>query len=442
VGGDPLTAAAAPPGAPGATPGAVAPVAGRTPTVLGGVDRAAFAVALVDRLRAAGVAAGVAGVDALARALDLVPPVSRGRLFWTCRVTLVHRRTDLEAFDRVFDAAFGAVLGTDPHARRTGVDPGAAPRPGEGSWAGAGAAHSPAPVAGAGAPWLRAPTVVEVATGPDPDLGPEVGDLLPAILAGDADTPFPDLSPALLADLQSALAAALASWPRRRTRRFATTGPAHRVALRETLARSRGTGWEPVEVVGLAPVHRPRRLVVVCDVSRSMRGYAEAYLHLMRAATTVTGAEAFAFATRLTRLTPALRASTPEAAVRRASADVADRFGGTRIATSLGELVRSHHGNALRGAVVVVASDGWDCDDPEALAVVMARIRRRAHRVLWLNPRAAAQAYRPLAGGMAAALPYCDDLLPAHTPRAMLDVVAAIAGSRGRPGHGSLPWTA
>lgn len=438
MGGDPLTTAA--PRSPLPSPD---PSAAPSAPVLGGVDRAGFAVALVDRLRAAGVEAGVAGVDALARALDLAPPVTRSRLYWACRVTLVHRHADLEPFDRVFDAAFGAVLGVDPHARRTGVDAGAAPGP-PGGWASAGAARSADLAAGGGAPWLRAPAVIEVDAGPDPDSAPEVPDLMPAALAGDADTPFPDLAPALLADLEAGLRAALASWPRRRTRRFTATGggPAHRVALRETLARSRRTGWEPVEVVGLVPVRRPRRLVVVCDVSRSMRGYAEAYLHLMRVATTVTGAEAFAFATRLTRLTPALRASTPEAAVARASAEVDDRFGGTRIATSLAELVRSHHGGALRGAVVVVASDGWDCDDPEALAVVMARIRRRAHRVLWLNPRAAAQAYRPLAGGMAAALPYCDDLLPAHTPRAMLDVVAAITGSRDRRGNGSLPWTA
>ncbi|MGF1647247.1 MAG: VWA domain-containing protein [Kineosporiaceae bacterium] len=424
MGGDPLTTAAARPPAP-PLPSTPAP----TPTVLGGVDRAAFAVALVGRLRAAGVEAGVAGVDALARALDVAPPVTRSRLYWTCRVTLVHRHADLQPFDRVFDAAFGAVLGVDPHARRTGLDPGVAPQsPGE--WAGSGASRPGDPVGGGGARWLRAPAVVEVRTGPDADPGPDAPDLLPAAVAGDADTPFPDLAPALLADLEGALAAALASWPRRRTRRLAVSGPAHRVALRETLARSRRTGWEPVEVVGLAPVTRPRRLVVVCDVSRSMRGYAEAYLYLMRAATRVTGAEAFAFATRLTRLTPALRAATPEVAVARASAEVADRFGGTRIATSLGELVRSQHGGALRGAVVVVASDGWDSDDPETLGAVMARIRRRAHRVLWLNPRAAADDYRPLAGGMAAALPYCDDLLPAHTPRAMLDVVAAIVAPR------------
>lgn len=339
---------------------------------------------------------------------------------------MIHRHGDLEIFDEVFDAAFGAVLGVDPHARRRGVDAGSAPLA-TGEWSSM-ASSSQQPHQGGGASWLRVPAVVEVDAVPDPESAVDVPELLPDSLAGDADTPFPELDPLLLADLDEALAAALARWPRRRTRRMAATASGHRVALRRTIARARRTGWEPVEVVRLRPVQRPRRLVVVCDVSRSMRGYAEAYLHLMRAASTVTGAEAFAFATRLTRLTPALRAATPEEAVARAGAEVTDRFGGTRIATSLSELVASHHGQDLRGAVVLVASDGWDSDDPADLARVMGRIARRAHRVLWLNPRTAAPGYAPLAGGMAAALPFCDDLLPAHTPRAMLDVVAAITG--------------
>ena len=79
------------------------------------------------------------------------------------------------------------------------------------------------------------------------------------------------------------------------------------------------------------------------------------------------------------------------------------------------ELLASRHGNALRGGVLVIASDGWDSDDPERLAAVMARIRLRAHRVVWLNPRAAAPGFEPLVGSMAAALPLCDAFLPAHT---------------------------
>lgn len=343
---------------------------------------------------------------------------------------LVGRHADLDVFDAVFGAAFDATIGADPHARRRGLDAGAGPRD-EGAYVSVPRANTGGTERGGGAAWLSVPAVVSVDdTEADPEHDQAVPDLVPAVLAADALTPLPALDAERLVQLERWLAAEMAQWPRRRSRRTVPHRSGHRVALRETMTEARRTGWEPVHLVGRRPRLRPRPVVVVCDVSRSMRGYSEAYLHFMRAATTVTGAEAYAFSTRLTRLTPALRATTPAAAIARATADLDDRYGGTRIAGSLATLLRSHHGNELRGAVVVVASDGWDGDDPEDLAAAMARIARRAHRVVWLNPRAAAPGYRPLVGGMAAALPFCDDLLPAHTPLAMLDVVRAISSTR------------
>jgi len=108
-----------------------------------------------------------------------------------------------------------------------------------------------------------------------------------------------------------------------------------------------------------------------------------------------------------------------------ATALVTDRFGGTRIATNLRALLASRHGNAVRGAVVIIGSDGWDSDPPEAIAAAMARLQRRAHRVVWMNPRAGAPGFAPTVSTMAAALPYCAELLPADT--------FAVAG-RGGPG--------
>ena len=94
-----------------------------------------------------------------------------------------------------------------------------------------------------------------------------------------------------------------------------------------------------------------------------------------------------------------------------------DRFGGTRIATNLRALLTSHHADAVRGAVVVIGSDGWDSDPPDELAAAMARLSRRAYRMVWLNPRAGAPGFDPRVGGMAAALPYCDRMLPGrHLP--------------------------
>jgi hypothetical protein len=227
--------------------------------------------------------------------------------------------------------------------------------------------------------------------------------------------PFEELDAGQTEQLGAALRDALTRWPARRTRRHAVDPAGRRVALRPTIARARRTAFEPVVVVRQRPVRRPRRVVLLCDVSESMRAQATAYLHLMRAFTVVAEAEVFAFATTLTRLTPALRHTSARQAIAQATAAVTDRFGGTRIATNLAALLSSHHGNALRGAVVIVASDGWDSDPPERLAAAMARLRRRAYAILWLNPRAGAPGFTPGVAAMAAALPHCDRLLPAAT---------------------------
>jgi uncharacterized protein with von Willebrand factor type A (vWA) domain len=150
----------------------------------------------------------------------------------------------------------------------------------------------------------------------------------------------------------------------------------------------------------------------------------------MRALATGADAEVFAFATGLTRLTAVLAHRSPALAVARASEKVGDRFGGTRIATSLRALLASHHADSTRGAVVVIASDGWDSDPPAELAAALARLRRRAFRLVWLNPRAGAPGYVPAVASMAAALPYCDDFLPAGTFRSLADAIAVVGRHR------------
>jgi uncharacterized protein with von Willebrand factor type A (vWA) domain len=259
-----------------------------------------------------------------------------------------------------------------------------------------------------------------------------------------ATTPFDQLDPADLALLGRWFEDARQRWPTRRSRRMVRHPAGRTVALRPTLARARRTGWEPIELVRTTPASRPRRVVMLCDVSQSMQAYTTAYLHLMRAAVLCTDAEVFAFATTLTRLTPVLSHRSVIEAIDQAERVVTDRFGGTRIAGNLRALLRSRHGGLTRGAIVIIASDGWDSDAPAELTAVMARLARRAHRVIWMNPRVAAPGYAPLVGSMAAALPYCDDLVPAHTLRGLADVLAAItrpsaaAGVRfaPRPGGG------
>jgi uncharacterized protein with von Willebrand factor type A (vWA) domain len=182
------------------------------------------------------------------------------------------------------------------------------------------------------------------------------------------------------------------------------------------------------------PLTRPRRVVALCDVSESMRAQASAYVHLMRVLVLATDAEAFAFCVELTRLTAVLRHRSAEVALEQAADRVSDRFAGTRIAANVRALLRSHHGEALRGAVVLIGSDGWDSDPPEQLAAAMARLRRRAYRVVWMNPRAGAAGFEPAVGAMAAALPYCDAFVPADTFAALagvLDELGARAGTGG-----------
>lgn len=387
--------------------------------VLRGIDRAAFAVSFVQRLRRAGLRVDMtAGAD-LAEALGAMTPADSDELYWMLRITVLRRHADLATFDAVFAAVFAdAVLPMDPAARRRPL-----PTTGRGDRYAPMPAAEAEPQTGTGLPWTTLPAVVGPADRADD--APAVPMRLPTDVATLADTGFEDLDGARMAHLERWLARA--TRPARRSRRLTIGRPEYRIALRPTISRARRTGFEIVRPVAVTPQRRPRRVVVICDVSRSMEAQAHAYLHLMRALVRTWGAEAFVFATGLTRLTPALANRLPAAATAAATAAVADRFGGTRIAANLSELVGGRHGRLLRGAVVVIGSDGWDSDPPADLARVMRRIRRRAHRVIWMNPRAGATGFEPLVKTMAAALPYCDDFLAVDTFAAFERVIDAIA---------------
>jgi uncharacterized protein with von Willebrand factor type A (vWA) domain len=288
-------------------------------------------------------------------------------------------------------------------------------------------------------PWATLP-MLTMTDGDDLDDAARstVPDVRASDVAALTDVPFEQLDDAQIALLTRWLEKSTQSWPTRRSRRVAPDRNGRRIALRRTLSRARRTGWEALELLHDEPIDRPRRLVIIVDVSESMRAYATALLSLMRVAVRGTDAEVFAFATTLTRLTNPLKHRSARTAIDNASAMVSDRFGGTRIATSLRSLLNTRSGESVRGAIVVIASDGWDSDPPAELAAVMARIARRAHRVVWLNPRAASPSFQPAVGGMAAALPYCDDFLPAHNFDALGQVVASLAAERPRRHAGRL----
>jgi uncharacterized protein with von Willebrand factor type A (vWA) domain len=172
---------------------------------------------------------------------------------------------------------------------------------------------------------------------------------------------------------------------------------------------------------------RPRRLVVLCDISGSMEPYARALLQLLYCARRACRAEIFTFATQLTRLTPAL-AGSPARALASAGALAPDWSGGTRIGAAIQEFLQQFGRRGMaRGAVVLIISDGWETGTPDTLALAMQRLSRLAYRIVWANPRTQSPRYQPLVGGMAAAWPYSDAIVSAHSLDALDDLLDALS---------------
>jgi uncharacterized protein with von Willebrand factor type A (vWA) domain len=241
-------------------------------------------------------------------------------------------------------------------------------------------------------------------------------------------TSFAELTDAELAEVRALVARLVPATPRRRSRRTRPARRGERLDLRRTVRAAQRTGGDPARLVASRRRSRPRRLVLLCDVSGSMAPYTRVYLALLHGAVAGARAEAFVFATGLTRLTRQLAVRDPDAALARAGATSPDWAGGTRLAEAVDRFVGEHGRRGLaRGAVVVVLSDGWAQDEPERVAAAMARLRRLAHRIVWVNPRRAAPGYAPLVGGMAAALPFCDAFVSGHSLAALEQVVAAVA---------------
>ena len=199
--------------------------------------------------------------------------------------------------------------------------------------------------------------------------------------------------------------------------------------LRRTVRASITHGGEPIQLLWREPGEKQRRLVVLLDISGSMEPYARALLRFMHAA--VVGrqrVEAFAFGTRLTRLTKELANRNPDKALQRASAQVPDWSGGTRLGDSMKKFNDTWGVRGMaRGAIVVILSDGWDRGEPAVLAEQMKRLQRVAHRVVWVNPLKVTPGYAPLARGMAAALPYIDEFVEGHSMAALEQLTRVIS---------------
>jgi uncharacterized protein with von Willebrand factor type A (vWA) domain len=287
-------------------------------------------------------------------------------------------------------------------------------------------------------PWATLPAAGDT---DDDDLGLDDDDhiglpeLQPADVAAEMDRPFDLLDERELERIGAWLEASMNDWPQRRSRRHRPASTGGRIALRRTMRSAMRTGGDVVTLLRNRPQLRPRPVVVLLDVSGSMESYARIYLHLIRPLARAHRAEVFAFATELSRITPAIRHRTSADVIDHMNTVVGDRFSGTRLASSIATLLHHRTWSAsLRGAVVLICSDGWDSDEPVALERAMRRVSLLAHRVVWVNPRAAGEGFEPLTRGMSAAHPYCDSFLAGNTARSRSDVVAALSSAPDRRG--------
>lgn len=379
-----------------------------------GRELATLAAAFDRALAARGVAAGTRRAGALTQALAAFAPRTPAEFYWLARISMLPSIADLAAFEAafvdvwnaLFDAdALGALVrestdGAQPPAEQRGVKRETPPAPSE--------ERAEAERAG------EAPLFVAMAA-PEERLG---------------KTDFAEMDDAERHQAMDAIERMRVAIELRRSRRRRLAARGDRLDVRATLRGAARTAGELVRRRRSARRERPRPLVFLCDVSGSMGPYARALLQYARvAAIARPRVRAFAFATELTDLGPALRHASLRSLMRRLGELVRDYGGGTRIGAALhGFNERYAQRGAARGGTVVILSDGWERDDPELVRTEMQRLRRLCRRIVWVNPQKKHPAFQPLARGMAAALPYVDALIAGHNLRTLDAVAGVIVG--------------
>jgi len=381
-------------------------------------DLASLAARFAARLRTEGLPAGPERSARFAEAVTLTDPRTTKELYWCGLATLVADPSEIPTFDLVFAIVFEGFPDR---------------RPGVGSQP-----DSPVP-----------PQRAELSEVVDTeDSGPSSSDSDSSDSSADGDddaSPFPTLATAeerlggrdfaslstdelaLLVDVMRRLRLAT---PLRKSRRYEPGSRGRRIDLRTTMRQAQRSGGYPVSLARHRLRTKPRRLVVLCDISGSMEPYARALLQLIYCAMAAGGpaTEVFTFATRLTRLTRVLAKVRPEVALERAGRAAPDWSGGTRIGVALKAFLDRYGARGVaRGAVVLIISDGWETGDATELGEQMRRLSRLAYRIVWANPRTASPHYQPLVAGMAAAWPYCDSVVSAHSLRALDPLMHALA---------------
>jgi len=350
-------------------------------------------------LRHAGVSASPDRVEAMLAALGSLDVLDPGAVYWAGRLTLCGGPDDLDRYDAAFAAYFA---GERPRVAR--------------------AAERPQVQLAASAP-------LDPGTG-DGDDDPEAPDLGVQASADEVlrHRDVAQLSPAEREHLRRLFALLEPAAPMRpaRRRRASLQGAVH---PGRTVRRALRSGGEVTRLHHHRRQARPRRVVLLVDVSGSMAPYADALLRFAHVAVRARPAstEVFTIGTRLTRVTREMRLRDPDRALATSGAAIPDWSGGTR----LGEVLKAfldrwgQRGTA-RGAVVVLCSDGWERGGTELLAEQMVRLRRLSHAVVWVNPHKGRAGYEPLTGGMQAALPSVDHFVSGHSLAAFEELTGVI----------------
>jgi uncharacterized protein with von Willebrand factor type A (vWA) domain len=384
-------------------------------------------------LREAGLEVGPGRMQDALLGLAAVDLASRDDVYWALRCTIVSRRDDIEVFDAAFAAFWERAPRITLERRPVELDvelPEDTQKDDETQSAEAEAMGR------------------EMRDGADPEQSgdDEKDEMAAAVWSADEqlrDRDFARYGPEELRRARALVARVARVAPRRRSLRRQPANSGRTFDPRRTLREAMRTGGVPIERAWREPKLVPRKLVYLVDVSGSMEPYARAMVMFLQAAVRAgRHVEAFTFGTRLTRLTPHLAGRDPDRALANAARAVPDWAGGTRIGENLKAFndVWGRRGTT-RGAIVVIASDGWERGDPTLLAEQMKRLHLAAHRIVWTNPLAGGEGYRPLVAGMQAALPYVDDFLPGHNLRALetlAEVLEEIDEGPYAPGRGRL----
>jgi uncharacterized protein with von Willebrand factor type A (vWA) domain len=365
-------------------------------------------------LRRRGLPVGTGRILTFCRAVAALDRIDRTGVYWAGRVAMVARKEDLAAYDAAFQEWFPNRSG-DVMAMITGQDQRMAGPPPE-------------------LEVLLDQGVPEESW--EPAEGADEGEVPVGVLASGAEVlrgkAFDELSETERLQADHVIRALAVHLPTRRSRRYRPSPYGRRFDQRRTLRASLRTQGEPFRRAWRERRERVRPLVLILDVSGSMSAYSRALMQFgfaaMRAGRRV---EVFCFGTRLTRVTRALARSEPDEALRQVAAEVVDWNGGTRIGASLKELLdRWSQHVAMRGAVVVLCSDGLERGEPALLAAQVARLSRLAHRLIWVNPLKGSPRYEPLARGMAAALPHVDVFLAGHNLESLESLCGVLEDAR------------